>query len=60
MEPIKVESAKKNMMDHIVLQAAREAIRFNAKLRNQRKSFTRIFKLDNKKRAIDREALSRS
>jgi len=58
--PVKVESAKRNMMDHIVAQAARSAIRFNAQLRNQRKSFTRIFKLDTKKRAIDREGLSRS
>ena len=60
MEPVKVESAKKNMMDHIVAMAARSAIRFNAQLRNQRRSYTRIFKLDTKKRAIDREGLSRS
>jgi len=59
-EPVKVESAKRNMMDYIVQQAARSAICYNATLRSQRKSFQRLFKLDNKKRAIDRETLSRS
>jgi hypothetical protein len=48
------------MMDFIVSQAARSAIRYNANIRNQRKSFTRLFKLDAKKRAIDRETLSGS
>ena len=60
VEPVYVKSAKRNMMDHIVAQAARSAIRFNAQLRNQRKSYKRIFRLDTKKRALDRETLSRS
>ena len=59
-EPVVVESAKCNMMEHIVATASRSAIKFNAQLRNQRKLYTRLFKLDAKKQAVDRETLSRS
>ena len=55
-----VESAKLNMMDHIVSKAALSAVRYNAFLRGQRKSFGRVFKLDKKKRAIDRDNLRRT
>ena len=48
------------MMDHIIGLAVKSAVRHNAQMRNQRNSYKRIFKLDAKKRALDREGLSRS
>ena len=57
--PVPVESAKKNMIEHIRMQAIRSAMSYNASQKKTRKAYKSIFTLDNKKRAIDRENLSR-
>ena len=57
--PVAVESAKLNMMEHIRMQAIRSAMSYNASQKKTRKAYKSIFTLDNKKRAIDRENLSR-
>ena len=42
------------------MQAMRSAMRYNAAQKKTRKAFRSIFKLDTKKRAIDRESLTRT
>ena len=47
------------MIDNIRMQAIRSAMSYNASQKKTRKAYNSIFTLDTKKRAIDRENLSR-